>query len=494
VTAERAVRLVAGAALAGQINAPDVRIDGLLFGSVVARMLVVGPAGRIWGDVHAVTVSVEPGGYVNGWLHSLTEDGFERTRAHALDGEDATDHGDRGLPEQLPAELRDAWAAQKPEAGHDLLLRSMLSELKLAHQAREELERSFDERVAEVAHGTHLRVRELDAALSDRKRELELVRHQQAERAAELALLEESAQRQSQELAGVRALLQQRAEALRQAEQTVAAGNAQITELQANNALLQEQLSGTLPPLELLRGRVESLESALQASVQRNAEQVEAQIRWQELAEASREKAAELETELERAQQKLGVARQLNDELKEKLEREQEARAELAQTALKDGNSTADVFVRNARLEAEVEVAQKDIAALEEQLAWARLSAETTAAKLLARVEEETAAQTTVREQLAEASALVQAYLEQAENWKANVGRLTELLYEAEQQIKRQAAELDSRLSQVASVRAQHEKLQQASSRQVAKLRAELESKERQLQELASRLERQRRP
>ena len=84
VTEEKAVKLVAGAALAGHIRAPVVTIEGLLFGSTVARQVVIGSGGRVWGDVYAVSISVLPGGYVNGWVRSLSEDEYRSLCSNSL--------------------------------------------------------------------------------------------------------------------------------------------------------------------------------------------------------------------------------------------------------------------------------------------------------------------------------------------------------------------------------------------------------------------------
>ena len=489
VTEEKAVKLVAGAALAGHIRAPVVTIEGLLFGSTVARQVVIGSGGRVWGDVYAVSISVLPGGYVNGWVRSLSEDEY-RSLCSQQPTDDLTLSPEVvQLPsEQLPAELRELWSSN-----HDLVDRALLqmfqAELRAAHLAREELDRQFEERVAQAAGITRARVAELEDGRDAAQREVEAIREERAEQEAELARWQERFEAQSRELAGVRSLLQQRAEALQRAEQTITAQQQQVGQLTEESALLQQQLRDALEPLEELQDRVESLESALRASVQRNAEQEEAQLRWQELAEVSRDRASELEKELEKAQRKFETVQQLYDELRERL-----ARSEAEVALPGEGPEQPDGGrARQARLEAQLEAAQAELAELEEQLTWQQLAAEAAAARLASQSEQEAAVQAMLREQLDTAAARIHEYHEMAENWKANVGRLTELLYEARQQSNRQAAELEELRNQITEARAERKKLQKAATRHIVELQAELEAKERELAELSGRRESRRR-
>ncbi len=489
VTEEKAVKLVAGAALAGHIRAPVVTIEGLLFGATVARRVVVGSGGRVWGDVYAVSISVLPGGYVNGWIRSLTEDEYTSLCSQYA-ADDRPLHPDVALSpaEQLPAELRDLWSSN-----HDIFDRPLLqmfqAELRAAHLAREELERQFDERVAQAAGITRAHVLELEDRLEEAQRDVEAIREERAAQDTELADWAQRFEAQGQELAGVRSLLQQRANALQQAEQTLAGWQQQMGQLEEESVLLQEQLRSALEPLEQLRDRVESLESALRASVQRNAEQEEAQLHWQELAEVSRDRAAELEKELEKALRKFEAAQQLNDELRARLVRlEGDVVLPSVGPEQPDGGRA-----RQARLEAQLEAAQAELAELEEQLTWQQLAADAAAAKLASQSEKEAAVQAMLREQLDTAAARIHEYHEMAETWKANVGRLTELLYEARQQQNRQVAEMDELRSQITAARAERKKLQQAATRHIVELQTELEARERELAELAARREGRRR-
>src|SRR5690606_25819485 len=91
---------------------------------------------------------------------------------------------------------------------------------------------------------------------------------------ARLEAYQERVEQHPREPDDARELLEQREAALLEAE------------LQIRD--LEQRLTVALGQAEKLSGRVESLEGALQASVQHGVDQEEALVRWQELAEADR--------------------------------------------------------------------------------------------------------------------------------------------------------------------------------------------------------------
>lgn len=151
--------------------------------------------------------------------------------------------------------------------------------------------------------------------------------------------------------------------------------------------------------------RVESLERALQASVEHNAEQEEALLRWQELAQATQEQVRCLEDRLEQVRE---------------------------------------------QLVAEEEAAQDR----DDQILWYRVSLSVTQERLRASraaLQQKEKRLQTVRRDLARQRTL-------ANTWKARVGRLSELLYESIQRVKENearlnvlATKLDEEPAQVAS-------------------------------------------
>jgi cytoskeletal protein CcmA (bactofilin family)/chromosome segregation ATPase len=446
----RAVRVAPGAAAAGNIRAPEVLVEGLLVGSVLAEVVRVAPGGQIAGDVYAASITVEGGGQISGWVHTVSADECSSMRSNldaATPAAVITD-GEESGSQLLPVALRQEWVAERGRPDWLALLQLFRAELSTALLARQELEQAFERRIDEVAGETRARLHEVEADLADSvalRREL----------AGKLDSLEQDYDHQRQELEGVRSLLQQRVVALRAAERALAEAEARTLQLQQENDAFQQELSSTFPPVEQLSARVENLEAALQASVQRSAEQEEAQLRWQELADVSQQRIKELEEQLAPAQKQVEQLRRLNGDLVEKLnwlEQEREElereldrlRIEEATRFIPDSErqGLADVQARNERLEAQLEAARLEMATLEEQLLWRRLSEAAVMARLDAGSGAQAEYEAQLRTQLEQAALHLETEREVAEKWKAQVGRLTELLYEADREAKRYAAEL----------------------------------------------------
>ncbi|MDT8305411.1 MAG: polymer-forming cytoskeletal protein [Anaerolineae bacterium] len=377
-----------GAAVAGNIQAPEVVVSGLLHGAVVTRTVTVTPGGQIVGDIHATSVAVEAGGAIYGLVYSLEHDGYERLRNGAPPGELAMPEGDEYTAQVMPAELQELRQRGGESPEHVVLFQLVQDRLGEALMARAALEQTFAERIEEVAGDTARRLREVEEAHSRTQAQLEAETAGRAELATRLAAREEALATQRQELDGVRALLQQRAEALHEAEHELAALGERAAQLDEQNLSLQRELAAALEPVDWLKGRVESLENALQASVQRGAEQEDAQLRWQELADESQRRVAELESQLAIAAARLETLRRSNDELSERLAEAGQTRDEVRRTLdelradqmgsdLPDqyDKALADAEARSERLDAQLEAARAENGVLEEELAWSRLSA-----------------------------------------------------------------------------------------------------------------------
>jgi chromosome segregation ATPase len=348
----------------------------------------------------------------------------------------------------LPVALRQEWVAERGRPDWLALLRLFRAELAAALVARKELEHGFEQRIDEVAGETRARLHEVEAELGSSA----ALRQELADR---LVSLESDYGRQQQELDGVRSLLQQRVAALRAAETELAEAKGRAGQLQQENDTLQQEMSATFAPVEQLSSRLQNLEAALQASVQRSVEQEEAHLRWQELADVSQQRISELEQELEPTQKQLEQLRKLHAAMDEKLswvEQERDdlkrdldrLRLEEATRFIPDSErqGLADLQARSERLEAQLEAARLEIAALEEQLAWHRVAEAAATNRLSARAGAQADYDAQLRTQLEKAAVLVAAEREVADKWKAQVGRFTELLYEADRKAKAYAAEL----------------------------------------------------
>jgi chromosome segregation ATPase/cytoskeletal protein CcmA (bactofilin family) len=471
------VHITATAAVAGDVIAPKVVVEGLLFGSVGAWEVNVAQGGCIWGDVCTGAIQVEPGASVHGWVSTLDENAFQallngRSSLRAVvttdEAELLTDLEARGLSALLPP------GPVVDPANRLAIVRRLQEEAGAALAARRELERAFDQRLAELA----------DQALGEAASlRLEVVTIREKLSSAAEQLEEEESQRQQREqqiagyvgeLALVRDNLNDSSVALAEATLTLEQQTAEITSLREDRAKLTAELAEVTLQVESLRERLEHRESALQASLQRGADLEGSLLRWQELADTTEKRVVDLQNELatvraeveENAHRQNKVrserdklqlawnkasaealswqtrAGQLEEELKAvrhetEFLREQllsrppaadEVRAELDQVQAELLDATAHVVELEKRLDG----AEAEVQAYYDQLLWYKASLKSTSLEL-EQVQQQAVEQAEQLVHLRGESAERQS---QADKWKANIGRMTELLYAAEQRIR----------------------------------------------------------
>lgn len=494
------VKVTRDAAVAGNIIAPRVEVAGLLYGHVVTRELLVAPGAEIWGDVFAVVVRVEAGGQIHGWLHTTDEAGYESMAGRNGGGPPVEPFAAEEMPPgRLPEALRGAEPLDERRPEHLALLQLIQQETGAALLARRELERAFEERVQEVAGDTLAQVRALEESLQQVQAEAAGLEGLLAEREALLQLQAGTLAEQAAELEGLQDLLGSRSAALEQTESDLMQSNQLLLSLEEENETLRGQLHESLDTGHKLSGRIESLESALQDAVQHSAEQREALLRWQELAEVTQEEVAELEARLQVREQDLQESVQ-KAELMRELREQAEAAWEQATDELQllrqeldqrpaggTEEGSAEVEQRMEQMEEALAAAQVELQEQQEYLLWHKMSLQTTTAALRAAREELQDAES------AEAAARVKAEKasELAENWKGNVSRLSELLYEAQQQVK----EREKALAEVIEVRSalarEREALQQRlreRDTQIGAMEREIEDYHRELEAQGKRL------
>jgi chromosome segregation ATPase/cytoskeletal protein CcmA (bactofilin family) len=471
------VHIRATAAVAGDVIAPRVVVEGLLFGSVGAWEVNVAQDGCIWGDVCTGAIQVEPGARVHGWVSTLDENAFQallngrsslRTVVTTDEADLLTDLEARGLSALLPP------GPVVDPANRLAIVRRLQEEAGAALAARRELESAFDQRLAELA----------DQALGEAASlRLEVVTIREKLSATAEQLEEEESQRQQREqqiagyvaeLALVRDNLNDSSVALAEATVTLEQQTAEITSLREDRAKLTAQLAEATLQVESLRERLENRESALQGSLQRGADLEGSLLRWQELADATEKRVVDLQNELATArteveenahiQNKVRSERdklqlawnkassealswqtragQLEEELKAvrhetEFLREQllsrppaadEVRAELDQVQAELLDATAHV----AELEKRLDGAEAEVQAYYDQLLWYKASLKSTSLEL-EQVQQQAVEQAEQLVHLRGESAERQS---QVDKWKANIGRMTELLYAAEQRIR----------------------------------------------------------
>jgi cytoskeletal protein CcmA (bactofilin family) len=160
-----------GSAIAGNVAAPELVVQGLIYGFAAAKELGVEAGGQIWGDVYCTDLLVANGGKVHGWISTLDHGTVDMLRGGDLSASDL--RGVAGTTD-LPLELgvtAERMAAEDEEVLRWVAIwRQLQAEAAVAIMARRELESRFDVRVAElaseaVAEATVLR-QELQAAQS----------------------------------------------------------------------------------------------------------------------------------------------------------------------------------------------------------------------------------------------------------------------------------------------------------------------------------------
>lgn len=140
-----------GASVMGNISAPVVVVAGMLYGIVVAERVVIDPGGQAWSDIYTTAFHLESGGKCRGWVNTLDKGTIELLRLGEIDRDDVPAAGDRPVPD----EFRDAHAIDTPRLHmeperQNLIWRQLQSELAAAQLARIEIERAFEDRLAEA--------------------------------------------------------------------------------------------------------------------------------------------------------------------------------------------------------------------------------------------------------------------------------------------------------------------------------------------------------
>ena len=359
IQAEQPVAIQEGATLVGNVFAPRLVVAGLLTGSAVCRDVRVEKNGQILGDVFTVELAIVAGGNVHGWISSVDEDDylklFQNGRLPA-DSEFPRLENSGDLAEGHLLNRNDA----QTEALHHLQ-----AEAAIALAARAELEQDFQRRLTELAGESTNTIANLKQELTELRTELTTKQTQLDEAQEALRHRKSQVERQANELAIARDLMTEQNDDL-------ANLRAQHTQLQNNNAQLQTQKTAVDDELETavreinsLRDRIHSLEVAHKASLVHTSEQEESLIRWQELAEITEKKAANLEAELKKAEHQIEESSNVIE-----MQREQRRSAETQlDQALSELASLREQSAEPLAKLAQLAEAQTKVSSLEAELA-----------------------------------------------------------------------------------------------------------------------------
>lgn len=154
VRAEKAVVVTDEATLVGDLLAPEIFVEGLIYGYVACRRLVVAPGGQIWGDVYVSALELAPTGKINGWVSTLDAGTVDLLRAKELGTGDLPGQDDWRLPDELLERVKKAGAEieddQRNSQRRSGIWRQLRSEAALALIARSEIESTLDQRLEEA--------------------------------------------------------------------------------------------------------------------------------------------------------------------------------------------------------------------------------------------------------------------------------------------------------------------------------------------------------
>ncbi len=299
IQAEQPVAIQEGATLVGNVFAPRLVVAGLLTGSAVCRDIRVEKNGQILGDVFTVELAIVAGGNIHGWTSSVDEDDYLKLFQNGRLPDDTE------FPRlESNGDLSEGHLLNRNDAQIEAL-HHLQAEAAIALAARAELEQDFQRRLTELAGESTSTIASLKQELTELRTELTTKQTQLDEAQEALRHRKSQVERQANELAIGRDLMTEQNDEL-------ANLHAQHSQLQNNHAQLQTQKTAVDDELETavreinsLRDRIHSLEVAHKASLVHTSEQEESLIRWQELAEITEKKAANLEAELKKAQHQI---------------------------------------------------------------------------------------------------------------------------------------------------------------------------------------------
>jgi chromosome segregation ATPase len=279
----------------GNVFAPKILVEGMLYGSAVALEITIEAEGQIWGDAYSGRLQVEPGGRLQGWVSDLDKTVYEAIQVEGLIPNELQDHTIE--LSELPGEAVESGLSVRGE--HQLsVLRRLQMESAAALAARDELEREFEKRLNETAGEATARAASLHEDLSKLRLELTNLREDRDELREELRERTAQVDRQANEIITARDLLTGRTGQFETLQQQHTAKLEEFADLLQTNNGLENDLLAANKQIDALSDRMRSIESALQNSLQHASEQEESLIRWQELAEVTEAKVQTLQSEI----------------------------------------------------------------------------------------------------------------------------------------------------------------------------------------------------
>ena len=459
IHAEQPVAIQEGATLVGNVFAPRLVVAGLLTGSAVCREIRVEKSGQVLGDVFTVALTVISGGNVHGWISSVDEPDYANLAQNGRLPDDNT-----VSPYENGHDLPDSHLINRNEAQIEAL-HHLQSETAVALAARAELEQDFERRLTELAGESSQTIVTLKQELTELRTELTTKQTQLDEAQEALRHRKSQVERQANELGIARDLMTEQSEELANLRQQHGQIQSNHAQLKSEKTAVDDQLETAVDEINTLRDRIHSLEVAHKASLIHTSDQEESLIRWQELAEVTEKRAADLEAELKKVALQREESSNTIDMLREQhrtAEKELEkALKELSSLRKKETNPLAKAEAM-AEAQSHIEELEAELADAEhahfERVLWykAELEASQTAvveaeqalakqSEKLIRLEEVVHAEQNTIPELQTAVTDLQATLETKQSeWHALHEKLAERTMTLETVVQEQKVQLDA--------------------------------------------------
>jgi nucleoprotein TPR len=419
LNSKRPVLVTASSTMLGNIIAPQIKVSGIVNGSVVSQSVTITAQGEIWGDAYTARLHIEPDGAIYGWLNSIDDSQYRLIQEQGSVPENL-------IPDKSAATGRNAELTGQT-AAHRATLDRLRHEAATAKTARAELEHTFEKRLSDVAGETAARVITLNEQLAATRADLKTAQETMASLESNLSARQDQIEQQTVELTTTRALLDERSKALTSLQEEYDRQSSAYQQLGTSYRELDVNHLAAQQKIDRLNTKLNSIESALQDNLQHSAEQEAALIRWQELAEDYQEQIGELENQLEnngfQIEEQSRVIEMLRTQ-RDQLEAEWKATQEelellrsrdtrlLTKEELKNERSLAEAY-EAAQVElARLQTAVSQLSHYEDKVMWYQVDLETARAELQetrAVVGKQETHLTTLQEELETAHAEIEA-------------------------------------------------------------------------------------
>ncbi|VAW42690.1 hypothetical protein MNBD_CHLOROFLEXI01-4260 [hydrothermal vent metagenome] len=296
IHAEQPVAIQEGATLVGNVYAPRLVVAGLLTGSAVCREIQVEKSGQVLGDVFTVALTVISGGNIHGWISSVDEDEYATLAQNGRLPDDTS-----GSPYENGDTLPEGHRLNRNEAQIEAL-HHLQSEAAVALAARAELEQDFERRLTELAGESTNTIANLKQELTELRTELTTKQSQLDEAQEALRHRKSQVERQTNELGIARDLMTEQNDELTNLRQQHSQVQSSYAQLKTEKTAVDDALETAVKEISTLRDRIHSLEVAHKSSLVHTSDQEDSLVRWQELAEITEKRAADLEAELQKTE------------------------------------------------------------------------------------------------------------------------------------------------------------------------------------------------